>query len=193
MKNVIYLNASGIDYKKNLFYNLYYRKFEKREENNMSKNVIRRAEEKDIGRVHELLIQVDMVHHNARPDLFKSYSVKYTDDELKEIFKNDSTPVFVYADDEDKVVGYAFCIFKQYTNDNILTDIKTLYIDDLCVDEAARGQGIGKALYDYAVEYAKEQGCYNLTLNVWASNAGALRFYEKCGLKPQKICMETFL
>ena len=75
----------------------------------------------------------------------------------------------------------------------MLTDIKTLYIDDLCVDETRRGEHIGKALYEAAVRLARESGCYNLTLNVWSCNASALRFYEAQGLVPQKICMEQVL
>jgi ribosomal protein S18 acetylase RimI-like enzyme len=134
-----------------------------------------------------------MVHHRGRPDLFKAGCRKYTDDELAAIIVDDSRPVFVAVDEHGIVYGYAFCIFKQYLNDNILTDIKTLYIDDLCVDELMRGRRIGKTLYDAVIEFAKEQGCYNVTLNVWACNSAALRFYEKCGLKMQKIGMETIL
>ena len=74
-----------------------------------------------------------------------------------------------------------------------MTDIKTLYIDDLCVDEVARGAHIGKALYEYVVNYAKKQGYYNVTLNVWADNINAVKFYEKIGLKVQKIGMENIL
>ena len=81
-------------------------------------------------------------------------------------------------------------MFRRFLADNILTDVQTLYIDDLCVDEKARGQGVGRALYDFVRGFAKESGCYNLTLNVWACNENALRFYEACGLKPQKIGME---
>ena len=91
------------------------------------------------------------------------------------------------------VLGYAFCVFQQKLGDNILTDIKTLYIDDLCVDEKARGQHIGKSLYEYVLNFARESGCYNVTLNVWACNESARKFYEKCGLKPQKYGMETIL
>ena len=90
-------------------------------------------------------------------------------------------------------MGYAFCIFQQHIGSHILTDIKTLYIDDLCVDEILRGQHIGRQLYDYVVQFAKESGCYNVTLNVWSCNESAMHFYEKCGLKPQKICMEVIL
>lgn len=156
-------------------------------------NRIRRAENKDIERILEILVQVNMVHHNGRPDIFKGPTTKYNDTELSDIINNDSTPIFVCVDENDFVLGYVFCIFKQCTNDSLMTDIKTLYIDDLCVDEALRGKHIGKDLYDYVVSFAKENGFYNITLNVWSLNEGAMRFYEKCGLSPQKITMEKIL
>ena len=91
------------------------------------------------------------------------------------------------------VVGYAFCIHKQFVNDNNMTDIKTLYIDDLCVDERARGGHIGTRLYEYVLDFARQQGYYNVTLNVWADNVNARKFYEKIGLRVQKIGMEKIL
>lgn len=154
---------------------------------------VRRAEEKDITRLLELLVQVDMVHHEGRPDLFKGPATKYNGEELQEILSNDKTPVFVCIDEEGHVWGHAFCIFKQVTNDNVMTDIKTLYIDDICVDERARGTGVGKALFEYVKSYAKESGSYNITLNVWTCNPGAMKFYENMGLLPQKIGMELIL
>jgi len=134
-----------------------------------------------------------MVHHNGRPDLFKANVKKYTDEELACIIADDTKPIFVAVDEHDEVLGYAFCILQQYVDNNILTDIKTLYIDDLCVDEEKRGMHIGKQLYDYVLAFAKEQACYNVTLNVWSCNEGAMKFYEKCGLIPQKIGMEKIL
>ncbi len=155
--------------------------------------LIRRAVIGDIDRLGELLRQVLDVHHNARPDIFRAGAKKYTESELTEILHDDQRPVFVYEDCERGVCGYAFCIFVQHTDNNILTDIKTLYIDDLCVDSECRGMGIGKALYNYVVSYAKSEGCYNLTLNVWADNTSALGFYESLGLHKQKIGMEKIL
>ncbi|MDY3928679.1 MAG: GNAT family N-acetyltransferase [Clostridia bacterium] len=154
---------------------------------------VRRAQIKDMERINDLLFQVCLVHHNGRPDLFKTGAKKYTDEQLKSIILDDNTPILVAADENDSVVGYAFCIFKQFKNDNILTDIKTLYIDDLCVDEKCRGQHIGKTLYNAVIDFAREHDCYNVTLNVWSLNENALKFYEACGLKPQKIGMETIL
>lgn len=156
--------------------------------------VIRRAQEKDMDGIKKLLLQVCMVHHNGRPDLFKGEnSRKYTDEQLKGIIHDDGRPIFVSVDEEETVLGYAFCIFQQHLNDNILTDIKTLYIDDLCVDENIRGRHIGRKLYDAVLSFAGESGCYNVTLNVWNLNEAAMKFYESCGLRPQKIGMETIL
>ncbi len=133
-----------------------------------------------------------MVHHNGRPDLFKPNAKKYTDAELMEIISDDSKPIFVAINNEE-VLGYAFCVFQQHINNHILTDIKTLYIDDLCVDEEKRGMHIGKHLYEYVLGFAKERGCYNVTLNVWSCNENAMKFYESCGLVPQKVGMEKIL
>ena len=154
---------------------------------------IRRATDKDMSGINRLLEQVLMVHHVGRPDLFKSGAKKYTDEELKTIIADDSRPIFTAVDEAGYVMGYAFCVFQQHIGNNILTDIKTLYIDDLCVDETLRGQHIGRQLYDYVLNFARESGCYNVTLNVWSCNESAMRFYEKCGLKPQKVGMEVVL
>ena len=155
--------------------------------------MVRRARKEDIARILELLIQVDMVHHNGRPDLFKGPATKYGADELEEIIKNDDTPVFVCVNEEGTVMGHAFCMHKQITDDRVLTDVRTLYIDDICVDEAFRGHGVGRALYDHVIEYARSLDFYNVTLNVWSCNPGAVKFYETMGLKPQKIGMEKVL
>ena len=154
---------------------------------------IRRAQEKDMEDITRLLLQVCLVHHKGRPDLFKYGAKKYTDQQLKDLIADDGRPIFVAADENGRVLGYAFCVFQQYPDNNILTDIKTLYIDDLCVDETLRGRHIGRSLYDYVLNYAKESGCYNVTLNVWSCNQGAMKFYESCGLKPQKKGMEVIL
>ncbi len=155
--------------------------------------IIRQAEKNDIPRLTSLLHQVLDVHQKARPDIFRAGAAKYTQNELCEILEDETRPVFVAVDDRGEVVGYCFCIFICHENDNILTDIKTLYIDDLCVDENARGGGVGKQLYQFAVAFAKAQGCYNLTLNVWADNKNALGFYRSLGLGEQKIGMELIL
>ena len=154
---------------------------------------IRRAVNQDMEDINRLLLQVCLVHHRGRPDLFKYGAKKYTDEQLRALIADDSRPIFVAVGEDGHVAGYAFCVFQQHTGDNILTDIRTLYIDDLCVDENRRGQHIGSQLYQYVLDFARENGCYNVTLNVWSCNEAAMKFYEACGLKPQKVGMEVIL
>ena len=153
---------------------------------------IRRAVPSDKDGINRLLRQVLEVHHKGRPDLFKGGVKKYTDAQLDDIIADDTRPIFA-AFDGGRILGYAFCVQKHFPDDNILTDIKTLYIDDLCVDESERGKHVGSSLYTYVLDYARGIGCYNVTLNVWTCNEGAMRFYEKMGLTPQKIGMEKIL
>ena len=153
---------------------------------------VRKAEEKDIASVLRLLVQVNMVHHNGRPDLFKGPTTKYTPEELKAIIENEETPVFVCVDENDRVLGHGFCIL-QHFGGQLMEAVDTLYIDDICVDESTRGQSVGRAIYEHIVNHARSLGCHNVTLNVWSCNPSALKFYEKCGLTPQKIGMEKIL
>ena len=159
----------------------------------MAENIIRRAELRDIPKILDLLVQVCMVHHNARPDLFKGPATKYTESQLRDLLKDETRPVFVWTDESGTVMGYAFCIFQRHAGDNVLTDILTLYIDDLCVDEKCRGAHIGTELYEHVLAFAREKGCYNVTLNVWAGNPGAQAFYDRMGFKPQKFGLEIVL
>ena len=154
---------------------------------------VRPAVPADIPRLLALLTQVDMVHHNGRPDLFRGPATKYGEAQLRALLADPATPVFVCETASGFVAGHAFCVHKRIMNDRVLTDVKTLYIDDICVDETCRGQGVGKALFEYCADHARENGFYNLTLNVWSCNPGALRFYEAMGLTPQKIGMEMLL
>ena len=153
--------------------------------------MIRKAGNKDIQRIIELLHQVNMVHHVIRPDLFKPHTTKYNEQELEAMFKDDSKPVFVYDDGE--VLGYAFCQTTEVKDNLLLEDNKTLYIDDICVDEKARGKHVGKALYEYVRDYASSIGCHNITLNVWEGNNPAISFYQNMGMQVQKTTMEIIL
>lgn len=154
--------------------------------------MIRRATVNDIESIKALLNQVNKIHHEGRPDLFKR-ARKYSDEELVCVLADDHRPVFVYEDDDHRVLGYAFLQFQQKKHDVMVTDIKTLYIDDICVDEQARGKHIGTLLYDFVLSYAKEQGCYNVTLHAWSCNPDAVAFYEAMGMKVQMYQMEQIL
>lgn len=154
---------------------------------------IRKAEERDIPRMGELLLQVCRVHCEGRPDLFRSGGRKYDDGELRVLLKDPERPILVAEDEKGLVLGYAFCVFQRHVNEGSFNDLTTLYLDDLCVDEDCRGRHVGSALYEAVLDLARDSGCYNVTLNVWVENPSAREFYEHCGLQVQKIGLEKIL
>ncbi len=158
-------------------------------------NQIRPAVASDCPGINRLLYQVAAVHAQGRPDLFVAGEKKYTDDELRAIIEkeSDTRPIFVSVDEAGEVAGYAFCMIEDHADAHVLAHIKTLYIDDICVEEHRRGQHIGRSLYESCVSFAREIGCHNVTLNVWECNPGARAFYEKMGMRVQKTGMEFVL
>lgn len=151
---------------------------------------IRLAAENDIPALLSLLLQVGQVHHEIRPDIFRGAARKYTESDLSELLKDQNSPIFVLTVD-GCVEGYCFCKLRSYDGSGVCTRRRELYIDDLCVDENCRGQGVATALYRHVCGYAKEIGCNFVTLNVWCGNDSAMHFYEKMGLRPRSIMMET--
>lgn len=155
--------------------------------------IIRKATEKDIYRLSEMLSQVQKLHADGRSDIFLSGKNKYSNETIKAIIENQNTPVYVAVDENDVAIGYSFCEIEIFHGTPNLKERKAFYIDDLCVDENYRGKGIGKALYEYSLKIAKDLNCHHLTLNVWHLNETALKFYEKMGMVPLKTTMEQKL
>ena len=154
---------------------------------------IRRASEKDIPRLHVLLEQVLQIHAGIRPDIFIPGTTKYTDDELREMVRDDENPIYVAADERDVCVGYAFCQLREQPFSNNMVPFRSLFIDDLCVDEKTRGQHVGESLFAFVKEEAKRLGCYEVQLNVWEGNTAAEKFYEKMRMKTKERRMEYIL
>lgn len=152
---------------------------------------IRFANPSDIPRMIDLLRQVGGVHHDIRPDLFRAGAQKYDEAALEALLRDPERPIFA-AVSEGTMMGYCFCIHQQTIGDPVLRDRKVLYIDDLCVDESCRRQGVAAALYQAVCDYARENGYDAITLNVWSGNA-AEAFYKKMGMQVQKTGMEFIL
>ena len=153
---------------------------------------IRFAQVQDVPGILALLRQVGQVHHEGRPDIFRQGAQKYGPSQVIAMLDKPESPIFV-AVEKDEVLGYGFCKIKRHEKDPVIADHLELYIDDLCVDENCRDKHVGKAIYETILRYARMRGCYNVTLNVWCCNPGAMAFYEKMGLQPRNIVMETLL
>lgn len=153
---------------------------------------IRRAETKDLPDLSRLLEQVCRIHADIRPDLFIAGEKKYTKEELLRLIEDEDKPIFTAFDDDGSFLGYCFAVVEEHNSSNEPYH-KTLYIDDLCVDENSRGRQVGRALYEYVRDWAKKRGFYNITLHVWENNEPAKRFYDSMGMKIQLYGMEEVL
>ena len=155
--------------------------------------IIRKARMEDRLGIERLLKEVNNLHQKLRPDIFIENAIKYNEEQFNVLISNGATPIFVAVDEDGNVLGHLFCQVRDYADVAVYKDFKTLFIDDLCVDETTRGQGVGKALYEFAIGYAREKGCYDVTLNVWSGNDSALAFYGKMGMFPKETQMEYIL
>jgi ribosomal protein S18 acetylase RimI-like enzyme len=150
------------------------------------------AESRHMEGMISLLQQVGEVHRVIRPDIFRAAAQKYDEQVLQVLLQDEKRPIFI-AEEGGRVLGYCFCVLKDYRGSGVQTDRVELYIDDLCVDETCRGQGVATALYRHATAFARDRGCAFVTLNVWCGNDGAMAFYEKMGLTPRHIMLEQKL
>lgn len=153
---------------------------------------IRLAKQRDIPRILELLVQVNNVHHDIRPWFFIAGKTKYEEADLQTMLGDGNAPIFVAADENDRVLGYSFAFLREQRGHN-LTGGRTLYIDDLCIDAAFRGQGIGRLLLEHTKDFARAQGCRDITLNVWEGNDSALQFYLRQDFRPRSHILELAL
>ncbi len=154
---------------------------------------IRKAKPKDAPKIAELLVGIGALHHNGRPDIYKDNLQKYNEEDILGILKDENMPVYVAADENDEVAGYAFCQVKTVENSKAYVHRKYMYIDDFCVDEKYRHMHIGQKLMSAVTQEARKMGIQSIELNVWEFNEGAISFYEKCGFTTQKREMEIKL
>ena len=154
---------------------------------------IRTAQERDIPALLNLLGQVLELHAAIRPDIFVPGTTKYSPRELSDLLGRRDAPIWVAVDGADRVLGYAFCQLRRQPFSNNMVPFSSIFVDDLCVDQQARGRGVGKALFQYVKEQAKAMGCYEVTLNVWEGNDAARAFYDSLGMRPKETQMELIL
>lgn len=149
---------------------------------------IRNAQKEDIPSLLHLLDEVNKIHADKRPDIFKR-GQKYEAKELEELLQDPKVHILV-ADEDEKVLGYAFLFEVKQEETELLKGRKFLYLDDLCIDENTRGKGVGHSLLKASEELAKALGYPSLQLRVWELNENAIAFYEKNGFEPLYYEME---
>jgi len=152
---------------------------------------VRPAKKEDHGAVERMLRQIAQLHADLRPENFRPASKKYDAQQFAAMLSDPKVPILVAQDEQGEVLGYAMLQVKSVGADHPILLARTfLYLDDLCVDEAARGRGVGTALMQGARELAKSRGIEKIELNVWECNRNAMRFYERLGFATQRRELE---
>lgn len=137
----------------------------------------------DCERIRPLQKEIADVHHNGRPDLFKTEARHFTREAFAERLKNPSHTIYIAETDTGEVVGYAFAWIIFYRNHSTYIDFDCFYIDDVCVLQSYRRKGIGKRLFECCKQKAQEEKCKMIELGVWGFNKDAIAFYEICGMR----------
>lgn len=132
------------------------------------------------------------IHHNGRPDLFREGATKYDEKTVADMIAEGKDMIYVAACGLT-VCAYAICRIEYISGHPIRRDMKTMYLDDLCVIPEYRDRGIGHRFMNMLFDEAKKRGCDNFELNVWEFNSRAVSFYESCGLTVQRRRMEKRL
>ena len=150
---------------------------------------IRRANKNDIIQVIPLLYEVAKLHIEKRPDVFKIKSHEEIKSNLEEMIQDESNIILI-AEDKQVAVGVIICKVREINDHTNLKNIKVLWINEICVKQEYRRNGIGRSLIEKAKEIAKENNCLRLELNCWEVNEEAMKFYENQGLTTQRRVME---
>ena len=151
--------------------------------------IIREMKKEDYFEVDRLMAQVHKLHVNGRPDLYMDIDHIYSEEQYHEMVENDDM-ITVLAEDDGRTVGICMVSMRART---CMIKRRTAYMEDLCIDEAHRGKGIGEELFQFAKKKAKERGAERLDLMVWDFNESAKQFYDKMGMKIQRYILEEQL
>lgn len=151
---------------------------------------IRNAVAEDRERIRPLQEEIADLHHQGRPDLFKTEARYFTQEAFSERLNDPKHTIFIAETDAGDVVGYAFAWVVSYRDHPTYLDFDCLYIDDICVLKSYRKKGIGKRLFACCKQVAQEKNCKMIDLGVWSFNEDAIAFYESCGMTERVRRME---
>ena len=151
--------------------------------------MVRFAEEKDLDRVNELRRQVNQIHVDARPDVFKAGFCKELQDFAHVLLTGENSDILV-AEREGMICGMA-CVEYIRRPENPYRTVREFYhVQEIAVDKAFRRQGVAKELFEFMKDEAKKKMFHKIELDVWSFNESAIEFYEAVGFHEIRKWME---
>ena len=152
----------------------------------MEQIAIRYAESQDYSQVEMIMQQVQEMHVNWRPDIYKRGDVVLPPEIFNEAVQNKE---FIVAETADQIVGLLFYMIRHIESTNQVTR-NVLFIDSMAVAEGYRGQGVGHRLFEFAKQIRQHRNLDGIELQVNAKNSEAKAMYDKYGFTEKSINME---
>ena len=140
----------------------------------------------DREKINAMARKVHQLHVNLRPDIFEMVDELYPADRFEKALNENQLYV---ARQDGETVGYALVLTRHYNWPGVV-DRKVLMLDELCVDEKFRHQGIGRRIMEDIMTLARERGCVHIQLGVYAQNDSAITFYENVGMKVSSFAFQ---
>lgn len=147
---------------------------------------VRFAKKEDYEQVEKIMKQVQQMHIDWRPDIYRECGTVLAREMFEESVEKET---FLVAEADGKVVGVL-----EFKHRHVETPVHVtrdvLFIDTMAVDEQHRGQGIGHEMFDFIKKLAQERSFDGIELQVNARNKAAYEMYSKCGFTEKSINME---
>lgn len=144
------------------------------------------AQKADFEAVNAMALQVHAMHVEWRPDIYEMVEQLYSEERFENAVKERQLYV---AKIDGITLGYVLVKIRNYDWPGVVKR-RVMLVDEICVHESCRGQGIGKVMMAEIRALARAFGCTDLQLGVYPQNDDAVGFYQKCGFTIRSIDMQ---
>ena len=137
---------------------------------------------KDASLLARLNHDVQEIHHDIEPSIFKPFDQENVEAFFQKILVNSSVEAYIAMVDEIPA-GYMLLVENTTTENPFKYSSTILHIDQICVESEFKGKGVGKALVDHAKQYAIEKQIKRIEMNYWTQNHNSGEFFRSQGFK----------
>lgn len=151
--------------------------------------LVRFAEREELARVNGLRRQVNEIHVNGRPDIFRPGFSEELQNHVFDVFDREDANVIV-AVLENEIYGFASVEYLLRPQSAYNLERKMYRVEEFCVDGRFRRIGVATRLVEFMKKDALERGFSKIELDAWEFNQSALAFYEKIGFQAYRRYFE---
>jgi len=151
---------------------------------------IRIARLDDLEKITLLEKQIFNLHAESRPDWIDNSKIGFNTEYHKSIIENPDMGIIFVAEENNNIIGHCIIVICNIENHFLMRDMKNIIIEDLCIEKEYQKKGIGKKLFDEAINYGRKIKANILELGVWNFNKNAVEFYKHLGMKTRLRKME---